>query len=84
MGGAVYHNRNKLNCITAVNRDRFGESVAADRLLQKPQCGLWVAVLGQQKVNRLAVFVHGAGEKLPTIVCDVTHGETAYDTHHGR
>jgi hypothetical protein len=43
--------------VTAVNRDRFGEPVAADRLLQKPQCGLGVAVLGEQKVDRLAVLI---------------------------
>jgi hypothetical protein len=44
--------------VTAVNRDRFGEPVAADRLLQKPQRGLCVPVLGEQKVNALAVFIH--------------------------
>jgi hypothetical protein len=37
--------------VTAVNRDRVGEPVAADRLLQKPERGRCIAVLGEQKVN---------------------------------
>src|SRR5216683_7236534 len=32
--------------VTAVNGDHFGEAVAADRLLQKPERGLCVPVLG--------------------------------------
>ena len=51
--------------LTAVNRDRFGEPVATDRLLQKLQCGLCVAVLGEQKVDRLARFIDGAVERAP-------------------
>src|SRR5215510_11954713 len=39
--------------VTAVNGDHFGEPVAADRLLQKPERRLCVAVLCQQKGNGL-------------------------------
>src|SRR5262249_25960649 len=46
--------------VTAVNRDRFGDTMAMDRFLQKAQCGLCIAVLREQKVDRLAVFVDGA------------------------
>jgi hypothetical protein len=38
--------------LTAIHGDRCGEPGAADRLLQKPPCGLGVAVLGAQKVAR--------------------------------
>src|SRR5262245_32154112 len=51
--------------VTAVNRDRLGEPVAADRLLQKPERGRCVPVLGEQKVNGLAVFIHRAVEIAP-------------------
>src|SRR5262249_19717778 len=51
--------------VTAVNRDRLGEPVAADRLLQKAQGGLCVPVLGEQKVNRLAVLIYRAVEITP-------------------
>src|SRR5262249_6862111 len=43
--------------VTAVNGDRLRDSVAADRLLQKPQCGLCIPLLGEQKVNGLAVLI---------------------------
>jgi hypothetical protein len=51
--------------VTAVNRDRLGEPVAANRLLQKAQGGLCVPVLGEQKVNRLALLIHRAVEIAP-------------------
>ena len=37
--------------VTAVNGDRLGEPVPANRLFQKPQCGLCVPLLREQKVN---------------------------------
>ena len=40
---------------TPVNGDLLGHPMAADRLLQKPQGGLLVALLGEQKVDGLAV-----------------------------
>src|SRR5215813_6117804 len=43
--------------VTAVNGDRLRDPVPADRLLQKPQRGLFIPMLGQQKVNGLAVLV---------------------------
>ena len=46
----------------AVNSDHFEEPVAADGLLQKPERRLCVSVLRQQKVNGLAVLIHGAIE----------------------
>src|SRR5262249_11581805 len=51
--------------VTAVNRDRFGDTMATDRFLQKAQCGLCIAVLREQKVDRLAVFVDGAIQVIP-------------------
>ena len=42
--------------VTAVDGDLLGQPVAADRLLQKPQRGLCVPVLRQQKVDGLAVL----------------------------
>src|SRR5262249_18981631 len=43
--------------VTAVNRERLRDPVPADRLLQKPQCGLCIPMLGEQKVNGLAVLI---------------------------
>src|SRR5215831_3270536 len=63
--------------LTAVNRDRFGEPVATDRLLQKPQCGLCVAVLGEQKVDRLARFIDSAVEIAPLALDLVVYPTTA-------
>ena len=51
--------------VTAVNRDRFGEPIAADRLFQKPERGRCIPVLGEQKVNGLAVFVDSALQRAP-------------------
>src|SRR5215471_368647 len=33
--------------VTAVNRERLRDPVPADRLLQKPQCGLCIPLLGE-------------------------------------
>src|SRR5262252_8550723 len=43
--------------VTAVNSERLRDPVPADRLLQKPQCGLCIPMLGEQKVNGLAVLI---------------------------
>jgi hypothetical protein len=44
--------------VTAVHGDRLRDSVPADRLLQKPQRGLCIPMLGEQKVNGLAVLIY--------------------------
>jgi hypothetical protein len=51
--------------VTAVNRDRLGDTMPADGLLEKPSGGLLVAMFGKQKVDGLAVFVDGAIELAP-------------------
>jgi len=51
--------------VTAVDGDRLGETVAADGFFQKPQGGLCIAVLREQKVNRLAVLIDRAIEIPP-------------------
>ena len=44
--------------VTAVNRDRLGDPIPVNRLLQKPQRGLCIPMLGEQKVNGLAVLIY--------------------------
>ena len=46
----------------------------------------WSLALGVLQCLEVATVIDRLipREKLPTIVRDVTHGETAYDTHHGR
>src|SRR5262245_50346890 len=44
--------------ITAVDGHDLRETIAADRLLQKPPRGLCVPGLREEKVNGLAVFIH--------------------------
>jgi hypothetical protein len=44
--------------ITAVDGDLLGETVAADGFFQKPERGLFIAVLREQKVNRLALLIY--------------------------
>src|SRR4029077_9861731 len=39
--------------------------MATDRLLQEPQGSLLIALLGEQKVNRLALLIHGTIEVTP-------------------
>jgi len=51
--------------LTAVNGDRLEEPVTADRFLEQPEGRLCVSMLRQQKVNGLAVLVHGAIEIAP-------------------
>ena len=51
--------------ITAVDSNGLRKPVAADRLLQKPERGLCIAVLRQQKVNGLAVLIHRTIEVVP-------------------
>ena len=43
-----------------VDGDLLGHAVAADRLGQKAFRGLLVALLREQKINRLALLIHGA------------------------
>ena len=49
--------------VTAVNRDRCGDAMAAYGLREKPSCRLFVTMCGEQTVNGLAVFVDGAIER---------------------
>ena len=49
----------------AVNGDLLRHAVAADRLGQEAFRGLLIALLREEKVNRLAVFVHGTIEVVP-------------------
>ena len=44
--------------ITAINGDRLGEPIAANRLLQTPQRGFGVPLLREEKVDGLAVLIH--------------------------
>ena len=48
--------------VAAVNRNFLGDPLTADSFLQKPKRRLCIAMLGKQKVNRLAVFVYGTVE----------------------
>src|SRR5215813_15050966 len=50
---------------TSVDGDRLGHPMAADRLGQEAFRGLLIALLRQQKVNRLAMLIHGAIEIAP-------------------
>src|SRR5215831_10436987 len=51
--------------VTAVDGDRLGETVTADGFFQKPQCGLGIPVLRQEKVNGLALLIDRAIEIAP-------------------
>ena len=42
---------------TAIDRDLFSHAMTADRLRQEPLGGLLVALLGEEKVDRLARFI---------------------------
>ena len=42
--------------VTAVDGNLLGETVAADGFLQKPERGLFIAVLREEKVNGLALL----------------------------
>src|SRR5262249_7637179 len=74
-GGAVFlvvaRDRGFMG-VAAVNGDRLGEPVAADRLLQKPPRGLFVPRLGEPKVKGLAVFVHHPIQRAP-LAFDLTY-----------
>ena len=51
---------------TPIDGDRLGDpAMSANRLDQELFGGLLVALLGEQKVNRLAVFVNGAVQIIP-------------------
>jgi hypothetical protein len=51
--------------LTAVNRDRCGDTMPTDRLLEKPSRRRFVTMFGEQKVHGLAVFVDSAIEIAP-------------------
>src|SRR5687767_15982172 len=50
---------------TAIDRDLLWRAVAANGLGQKPLGSFLITLLGEQKVNGLAVFVYGAVQILP-------------------
>jgi len=51
--------------LAAINRARLGDTVPADRLLQKPQRSLFVPLCGEQTVNSVAVLIHDTGQIPP-------------------
>src|SRR5262244_2955904 len=51
--------------VTAVNGNGLRKTIATDGLLQKPERSLFIAVLREQKVNRLAVLINRAIEIPP-------------------
>src|SRR5262249_4927343 len=51
--------------VTAVDGNLFRDPVTADGFLQKAQRGLCIAVLREQKVNGLALLIHGAIQIAP-------------------
>ena len=51
--------------VTAVDGNDFRETMAAARLLQKPPRGFCVPLLGEQKVNGLAVLIHRPRQRAP-------------------
>ena len=51
--------------VAAVNCDRLRQPVAADRLLEKAQRRLFVPMLGEQKVNGLALLIYRTLEIAP-------------------
>src|SRR5262249_34277810 len=59
--------------VTAVDGDRLGEPVAANRFFQQPQGGLFIPVLREQKVNRLALLIDRAIE-IPPLPFDLNIG----------
>src|SRR5207248_10430181 len=50
---------------TPIDRDLLRDAVAADRLLEKAEGGLLIALLGQEKINGLALLIHGTIEVAP-------------------
>src|SRR2546425_1089931 len=50
---------------TPIDRDLLRYAMVADRLLQKPEGGLLIALLGQEKVNGVALLIHGTIEVAP-------------------
>jgi len=51
--------------VTAVDGDRLRQPVAADGFFQKPERGLFIPVLCQEKVNRLALLIDRSIELPP-------------------
>jgi hypothetical protein len=51
--------------VTAVNGDRLWKPITADRFLERLQRRLFVPLLGEQKVDGLAVLVPRTVEILP-------------------
>ena len=46
--------------LAAIDGDRLGRAVTTDRVREKAQRRLCISVLGEQKVNRLALPIHRA------------------------
>ena len=46
--------------LTAIDGHLLRHAMAADRFLQKPERRFFIPVLREQKVDRVAMFVHGA------------------------
>ena len=51
--------------LTAVDRDRLGDTISAGRFLEKIQSRFLIPLLREQEVNGLTVFVHGAIQIAP-------------------
>ena len=51
--------------VTAVNGDLLGDPMTADGFLQKPEGRLFIAVLGEQEVNGLALLIYRTVEIAP-------------------
>ena len=68
---------------TPIDRDLLGHSaMTTDRFRQKPLGRLLIAVLGEEKVDRLAVFVDGTIEIVPhTLHFDVRLVEAPAHPH---
>src|SRR5882724_6659420 len=50
---------------STLDGDLVGHAVAMDRFLEKAQRSLCISVLGEQKVNRLAILIHRAKQISP-------------------
>jgi hypothetical protein len=66
--------------VTAVDGHLLGETIAADGLLQKPERSRFIAVLREQKVNRLALLIHRPIE-IPPLPLDFDRGFVHTPTH---
>jgi hypothetical protein len=63
--------------VTAVHGDRLRDPIPADRLLEKPQRGFFIPMLGEQTVNGLAVLIYRARARAPlTLDLDILEIDT--------